>query len=368
MHEALDAVLDAHERTERNELRDLARHDLADGVGAGEELPRVFLSGLERKRHALAIHLDREDLDLDGLTNLDNLARVVDVLPGELGNVDEAVDTAEVHERTEVDDRGDVALANLALLEGLEEVGANRSLGLFEVGAAREHDVVAVLVELDDLRFELLADVRLKVAHAAHLDERSGEEAAKADVDDEAALDNLNDGAGNDTFVFLDVLDRAPCALVLRTLLREDQAAFLVLLLENERLDLVADLDDLIGVDIVLDREFAGRDDAFGLVADVKKNLVPVNLDDGALDDVAIVEVLDGRIDSGEKFLFATDIVDGDLRCVVRGHVVNGSVGTGSSWYRYMCGHSAHTLPSLTVHTHKGQRNHLCETPIPGPG
>src|SRR5688572_27325634 len=65
VHEALDAVCDAHERTERDELGDLARSNLADGVGAGEDLPRVLLRRLERERHALAVQVDLEDLDGD---------------------------------------------------------------------------------------------------------------------------------------------------------------------------------------------------------------------------------------------------------------------------------------------------------------
>src|SRR5690606_20645501 len=57
VHQALDAFLDADERAERDELGDLARHDLPDRVGAGVGPPRVLLGGLERQRDALAVHL-----------------------------------------------------------------------------------------------------------------------------------------------------------------------------------------------------------------------------------------------------------------------------------------------------------------------
>src|SRR6185503_17169904 len=70
VHEALDAVRDAHEGTERDELGDLARCDLTDRVGAGEDLPRVLLGGLERERHALTVEVDLEDLDGDLLAHL----------------------------------------------------------------------------------------------------------------------------------------------------------------------------------------------------------------------------------------------------------------------------------------------------------
>ncbi len=173
-------------------------------------------------------------------------------------------------------------------------------------------NVVAVLVELDDLGLDLLADVRLQVADTTHLHQRRREEAAQADVEDETTLDDLDDRTGDDAVVFLDLLDRAPGALVLRTLLGQDQAAFLVLLLEDESLDVVADLDDLARVDVVLDRELARGDDTLGLVTDVEENLVTVDLDDDTFDDVAVVEVLDRRVDRGEQLLLRTDVVDSD--------------------------------------------------------
>src|SRR6185312_12493722 len=214
----------------------------------------------------------------DFLADLDNLVRVVDVLPGQLGDVHQAVDATQVHEGTEVDDGGHDARTDLALFQLVEERGAHLGLGLLEPGTAGQDHVVAVLVELDDLGFDLLADVRGQVAHAAHLDQRCRQEAAQADVEDEATLDHLDDGAGDDAVVFLDLLDGAPGALRLCALLGQDQPAFLVLLLEHKRLDRIAYGNDLIRVDVVLDGELAGGDDALGLVADVEQNLVAVDL------------------------------------------------------------------------------------------
>ena len=104
-------------------------------------------------------------------------------------------------------------------------------------------------------------------------------------------------GPRDDAAGLLDPLDRSPCALVLRTLLRQDEPALLVLLLEDERLDLVSDRDDLVRVEVVADRELAGRDDAFGLEADVEEHLVLVDLYDLARDDVAVLEVDDRLVD-----------------------------------------------------------------------
>ncbi len=214
--------------------------------------------------------------------------------------MDETVNPTEVNEGTEVDDAGDDTAADLALLQLAQEGAAHLGLGLLKPRAPRQHDVVAVLVELDDLGLDLLTHVRLEVADPAHLDEGGGQEAAQADVEDEAALDDLDDGALDDAVFFLDLLDRAPGALVLGALLGQDQPTFLVLLLENEGLDLVTDGNNLMGVNVVLDRQFTRGDDTLGLVANVKQDLVPIDLDDATGNNVAVVEVLDRRIDGGE--------------------------------------------------------------------
>ncbi|CAM5347373.1 hypothetical protein SALBM217S_01639 [Streptomyces griseoloalbus] len=79
---------------------------------------------------------------------------------------------------------------------------------------------------------------------------------------------------------------------------------------KDQGLDLVADGDDLVRVDVVLDRELSARDDTFGLVPDVEQDLVPVDLHDDAVDDVAVVEVLDRLVDRGEESFLVTDVVD----------------------------------------------------------
>ena len=278
VNQTLDAVFHADERTEGNKLGDLAGNDLADGVGPGEGLPRVLLSRLERQGDALAVEVDVQDLDRDLVANLDDLGGVVDVLPGQLGDVDQTVNATQVHEGPEVDDGGHDAGADLPLLQSLQEVGADLGLGLLEPGATGEDHVVAVLVQLNDLRLELAAHVGLEVANATHLHQGGGQEAAQADVQDETALDDLNDGAGDDAVLLLDALDGAPGALVLRALLAQEQTPFLVLLLQDEGFDLVADGDDLVGVDVVLDGQLASEDDAFGLVADVEEDLITSTL------------------------------------------------------------------------------------------
>ena len=162
---------------------------------------------------------------------------MVDVLPRQLGHVDEPVHAAEVDEGTEVDHRGHHAPAALAGLQVDEELAALLLLGLLEPGPAGQHDVVAVAVELDDLGLDGPTHVGLELAHPAQLDQRRGQEAPQSDVDDEPALDHFDDRAGDDVVGLLELLDRAPGPLVLGPLLRQDEPTLFVLLLEDEGLD-----------------------------------------------------------------------------------------------------------------------------------
>jgi hypothetical protein len=73
----------------------------------------------------------------------------------------------------------------------------------------------------------------------------------------------------------------------------------------------------------VLDGEFLGGDDPFGLVTDVEQDLVPVDLDDGTGDDVAVVEVLDSGVDGAGELVVRGEVVDCDLSGLRSGgHVV----------------------------------------------
>ena len=64
----------------------------------------------------------------------------------------------------------------------------------------------------------------VQILHAADVDERGGQEAAHAEVDDEAALDDLDDVALDGLAALGGLLDALPRLLEAGALLREDQA------------------------------------------------------------------------------------------------------------------------------------------------
>jgi hypothetical protein len=57
----------------------------------------------------------------------------------------------------------------------------------------------------------------------------------------------------------------------------------------------------------VADRQLLGRDDSFGLVADVQEDLVVIDPDDLPRDDVAVVKIFQRRLD-GRRQLVAGQV------------------------------------------------------------
>jgi hypothetical protein len=115
---------------------------------------------------------------------------VLDATPRQVGDVQQAVDAAEVDERAVVGDVLDDALDDGAFLEVGEQLLALFAHRLFQHGTTRHHDVVALAVELDDLELVFLAFVRRRVLDRTHVDQRTRQEGTDAvGHDGQATLD-----------------------------------------------------------------------------------------------------------------------------------------------------------------------------------
>ena len=99
----------------------------------------------------MGLVVDLDDLDLHRLADVEHLGRVIDAPPGDVGDVQQAVDAAEVHERAVVGDVLDHAVDDLALFEVLHQLLALLGAGLFQHGAAGHDDVAAAAIHLQDL-------------------------------------------------------------------------------------------------------------------------------------------------------------------------------------------------------------------------
>src|SRR5690606_29933207 len=156
--QALDAILDASERTEVGELRDRGLDQLPDLVGARNAAPRLRLGALDRQGDLALVGVDAEDVHVHFLANLEQFAWVADTAPAQLGEVNESVSAPNVDEGAKVADRGDATRADLALLELLDELLLHRVTPLLDGLPLRKDEAIAVPVDFNDLERKAGAD------------------------------------------------------------------------------------------------------------------------------------------------------------------------------------------------------------------
>jgi hypothetical protein len=121
---------------------------------------------------------------------------MVDAAPCHVGDVQQAVDAAEVDERTVIGDVLDDAVDNLAFFEVLDDFRTLFSAGFFKNGTTRNDDVAATLVHLEDFEGLRVVHQRGYVADRTDVDLRTRQEGNGAvEIDGEATLDLVEDHA-----------------------------------------------------------------------------------------------------------------------------------------------------------------------------
>src|SRR5262249_7378631 len=153
-----------------HDVHDLALMAAADRILGLDALPGARRLVLERQCDLFLLLVDLEDVDLEFLVDLHHLVRVGDAGPGHVGDVQQAVDPAEVHERAEVGDVLDHALAGIADLDLFEQLLLLDAAAVLDQLAATDHDVAPLLIDLENAAFDRLADVVADVRRPANVD------------------------------------------------------------------------------------------------------------------------------------------------------------------------------------------------------
>ncbi len=265
--QALDAGLELDEGAIFGDVGDPALEHAADRIFGRRAVPRIAFELLHAQGDALGVAVDADDLHLHRVADVDHLARVADALVGNVGDVEQAVDPAQIDEGAVIGDVLDHAVDHLPFRERLDQARALLGAGLFQDGAAGDDDVAAAAVHLQDL--EGLGEVhqRADVADRADVDLAPRQEGdGAAEIDGEAALDAAEDHA----------LDAVPGGMLGLELVPGGLAAGAVAAQHRLAVDILDPVD--IDFDLVADRdlgllagrgELAQRHAAFRFQADV---------------------------------------------------------------------------------------------------
>src|SRR5580700_5470249 len=149
--QAFDARLQLDERAVVGDVGDAAGKARVERILRLDALPRIVQQLLHAERDTVGLVVDLDDLDLHRLADGEHFGRVIDPAPGDIGDVKQTVDAAEINERTVIGDVLDDAVDDLTFFEILHQFLALLGAGLFQHGAARNHDVAAPAIHFEDL-------------------------------------------------------------------------------------------------------------------------------------------------------------------------------------------------------------------------
>ena len=165
---------------------------------------------------------------------------MADLAPGDVGDVEQAFDAADVDEGAEAGQRADVAGELLALLDRAEDLALLDLALVRQDQLARDDGVLGLAVEADDLELEGLADERLGVLDRTHVGVRLGHEGRDADVDVVAVLGPVDDLAADEAAVLGGLLQGVQGLLGVGFLLGQNEVAFLAVVALQDGFDLLA--------------------------------------------------------------------------------------------------------------------------------
>ena len=261
----------------------------ADRIFRLDALPRVVEQLLHAERDAVGLVVDLDDLDLHLLADIEHLGRVIDAPPGDVGDMQQAVDAAEVDERAVVGDVLHHAVDDLALFEILHQFLALLGARLFQHGAAGDDDIAAAAIHFQDLERLRHVHQRRDVADRPDVDLAARQECHRAvEIDRKAALDLIEDDAGDLLVALERLFQLAPALLAPRLVARQHRFAERVLDPLEIDLDLVADLEVVLPAGA---GELAQRHAAFGLQSDIDDREILLDPDDRPLDDGAFLQI-----------------------------------------------------------------------------
>src|SRR5262249_17390242 len=130
----------------------------ADRILRLDALPRIIKELLHAERDAVRFVIDLDDLDLHLLADIEHLGWVIDTAPGNVGDVQQPVDAAEIDEGAIVRDVFHDAVDDLALFEVLDQFLTLLGPRLFQDGAAWDDDIATAPTHFEDLK-------RLRIVH-----------------------------------------------------------------------------------------------------------------------------------------------------------------------------------------------------------
>ena len=244
MDQTVHTVNDLGKCAERHQADDLHACNVTDRILRAEDVPRIALLGLVAERDALLFGVKALDVNRQRLADRDNILRLADVLPGQLGQVNHAVYAAtEVNKRTVRGCALDNARVNLADFDVRPEL---RFLfaALLALNQTDRADCLLARFDFNDAEFNRLANQRGEIAVLRHAALRRGnKDAVRTRVDHNAALNGFRNLALQNGLVLAGFLNVLPVAVCVHSLFGKLRNPFQIAYADHKRFHAVTLLE-----------------------------------------------------------------------------------------------------------------------------
>src|SRR5579859_6108501 len=281
--QAFNALFQLDESAVIGHAQNAAFHARANGIALRSVKPGIGRELLKAERDAQLFRIILQDLYLDLIAHVDQVARMRKPAPGHVSDMQQAVNAAQINESAVVGEVLDRSGHDGALGQVLQRFAALGSDFFIQDGLARNHDVAALLVQLDDADVNLVALQRLQIPHRVHVHLRTGHEGFHADIDRDAALHTLNDRSLDAFLGMVGLFNVLPHPHALRALVRQQHGAFFVLAALHHDFNFLARLELHVAAGV---SDFSDGHQAFGFEADIDYDMGGSDLDDGAFEDI----------------------------------------------------------------------------------
>src|SRR5258708_5734234 len=286
VYQAFDTLLQFDERAVVSDANHAPGNMRAHRIAVFGVKPGIRRQLLEAERNALLLFVVLQHLDLNLIAHIHQIARVSEASPRHVGDMQQTIESAEIDKVAVLGEVLYDSGQDGAFFQMFQGLAALLVLLAFQQFLARNHNISALLIHLDDGNFERLALHAVEIADGPQIHLRAGQERPRAqDVDRQATLGALNHRSLDRPLLLVSPFHFVPGMEARRFLMREIDVAFFGLSLLAHHLNFVTRLHLRLAF---LIEHLRQRQHAFRLGADVDHHVRGRELQHRAFDDAVL--------------------------------------------------------------------------------
>ncbi len=178
--------------------------------------PWIFAQLFQAQGYTSTLAVELQHFNSDFIANVDDFAWMLNAFPSHVSDVQQAVYAAQINECTVVSEVLNDTFNFHAFLQVFQQLIALSAVLGFDNRTARNDNVVALLIQLDDFELKLFAFQVQSVTYRTHVNQGTWQERADAvQLDGEATLHFAVDNTGYSLSFFVGFFQRDPSFVTL---------------------------------------------------------------------------------------------------------------------------------------------------------